>query len=154
MTTATVERVRSNCPNCHGQGYPVADMDADGNGHWQECGCRPDRSPGPVQCAPFCADNDGHPAPFREDQWCRGVAMSIPLPAYRLATNDPDDPRGLYADRLEVLPVRRCEAGRNVDYVLMHQDAADSEIRLTPTQARELAINLLLAVGELPAEQR
>jgi hypothetical protein len=148
MTTTT--HTRTACPNCHGQGWTVADMAADGNGHWQECGCIPERSTGPVVCAPFCLYGDGQPAGFREDQWCAGVPMAIALPPHRLATNDPHDPRGLYDDRLEVMPVRRWEAGQDVDYVLMHQEAADSEIRLTPVQARELAINLLLAIGELP----
>lgn len=149
MTTTTVERLTSNCQTCHGQGWTVADMDSDGNGHWAFCTCQSDPSTGPVKCAPFCVDGDGHPAGFREDQWCRGVPMSIPLQPYRMALNDPYDPRGLCADRLEVLPVRRWEAGRDVEYVLLHQEAADSEIRLTAEQARELAINLLLAVGEL-----
>ena len=149
-TTTRTQQLRATCPKCDGHGWTVADMGEDGNGHWAWCDCRPEPAAGRIQCAPFCEDDNGHAAAStREDQWCRGAAMSIPLPAYRLAAVDPYDPFGLYADQLEVLPVRRWERGQNVEYVLIHQDAADSELTLTAAQARELAVNLLLAIGEL-----
>ena len=146
---------RAACPDCGGSGFIVADMDADGNGHWASCSCEPTRACGPINCAPFCIDGDGHPDEgWREDQWCHGAALSISLPPYRLSSTNPYDPCGLYADRLDVLPVRRWEAGEEHDYVKVFQDGPDSELLLTAEQALELSANLMLVVHELHSGDR
>ena len=144
---------RTDCPTCQGKGWTVADLDADGYGHWQPCDCKPQKSTGPVECAPWCVDGNGHPALFRVDQWCRGAELLIPLPAYRVPINAEMDPCGLYPDHLAVMPVRRWTQGQDVDSVLVFQQGPDSELSLTPAQARQLVSNLLLAVAALDAGQ-
>lgn len=153
MTTTSPIVINSQCQRCHGSGWVVADMDSDGNGHWAECGCRPDPATGLIQCAPFCQHQDGHPSPFRADQWCQGVPMTIELPLWRLAANDQYDPYGLYPDHLAVMPARHWEAGEDVEYVRIHHAGPDEEMVLTPAQARELAVNLLLAIGAIEGQR-
>jgi len=100
----------------------------------------------PVTCAPWCVDGDGHPGEFcRADQWCRSESISVGplLSEYRVP-----DP---YAYRLgralaretEELEVYLRRTPGCLDEVILFRSADDTDVSLTPDEARRLAGALL-----------
>jgi len=115
----------------------------------------PTRAAGRIICTSWCQDGDGHAAAvLAADQWCWGPAVRIELPPYRFPLTDPHTPGAIEDDTLDVFAARfPQDAGGFKHVVMLHHVALDDEIRLTRSQARELAANLLMAAAELPAEE-
>ncbi|GAA4831688.1 hypothetical protein GCM10023221_04400 [Luteimicrobium xylanilyticum] len=96
------------------------------------------RAQGPIQCAPWCAQRDGHPGEkFVEDQRCKSTAVKIRPSLMRTV-------EGIEPD----VEVYREHGPDFEPRVVIYQASSDSQIDVTPTEAWML-VALLEAVAAL-----
>lgn len=93
----------------------------------------------PIECADWCADGDGHAAAvMRGDQVCWGFESYTSL-----ALEPSDIADGVRFDsRIGVMPRRRYHRQPEV-YVHLDLDRHDVDVRLTASEARRFAADLV-----------
>ncbi len=113
----------------------------------------------PVQCAPWCTDNDGHVGQvMRHDQNCWGSDHYVDLQIEDVAaTPIKDDP---YEYAISVPRIGPCayQGFNQLPVVYLHielpaagTDGLDTSCKLTAAEARQLAANLIAVADEIEA---
>ncbi len=107
---------------------------------------------GPIECAPWCAQGDGHPDQWcLDDQHCIGALLRVDTTLEPPIEQDHMH-QGFWVsapDHVSVFPYRAGPAA--ADELRLLRGSTDEDIRFTPDEARQLIEALQLGLGQIEA---